>query len=124
MVIAFGLGLVGSVSMRVLQLVLARSPRLCSFICEVWLTLELCVPHLSWMGSSGTPPEAQAHQYPRRLAVRSLDIKAPSCPLVSHLHVIDTGNHFLHSLHWSSCPYDTMVVLTLLSSVPHRSLLD
>ena len=85
--------------------------------------MELCVPHLSWMGSSGTPPEAQAHRYPRRLAVRSLDVKAPSRPPVSHPHVIDAGDRFLRSLRWSSRPYDATMVLTSLSSVPRRSLL-
>ena len=85
--------------------------------------MELCVPHLSWMGSSGTPLEAQAHRHPRRLAVRSLDVKAPSRPPVSHLHVIDAGDRFLRSLRWSSRPYDATMVLTSLSSVPRRSLL-
>ena len=42
------------------------------------------------MGSSGTPPEAQAHRHPRRLAVRSLDVKAPSLTLRSRTRMSST----------------------------------
>ena len=77
----------------------------------------------SSIGSYGTRPEAQEHRHPRRLAVRSLDVKAPSRPPVSHPHVIDAGDRFLRSLRWSSRPYDATMVLTSLSSVPRRSLL-
>jgi len=89
-------------------------------------TLECEFQHLDWMSSSsigsyGTRPEAQEHRHPRRLAVRSLDIKAPSRPPVSHPHVIDAGDRFLRSLRWSSRPYDATRVLTSLSSAPRRS---
>ena len=77
----------------------------------------------SSIGSYGTRPEAQEHRHPRRLAVRSLDVKAPSRPPVSHPHVLDAGDRFLRSLRWSSRPYNATMVLTSLSSVPRRSLL-
>jgi len=76
----------------------------------------------SSIGSYGTRPEAQEHRHPRRLAVRSLDVKAPSRPPVSHPHVPVAGDRFLRSLRWSSRPYDATMVLTSLSSVPRRSL--
>ena len=44
----------------------------------------------SSIGSYGTRPEAQEHRHPRRLAVRSLDVKAPSLTLWSRTRMSST----------------------------------